>query len=538
MGSAGSSCNTACTNYGGCNAAGTQAAASSTPCGAILYGLGEWSNSSVSGSAEGYGVGCYMDDLADPVLGTIITPYLDTSATTCAASWYSGNAYAIRVCACNGGSSAVYGSCGSSANTCTSGTASGYSAGACGGNATWTCLGSNGGTNASCSLANAACPTCGGSADTCGVGSASNYNAGSCGGTSTWTCANGSYTQSCSASNAGCASCSSPCGTISSGSTCTAYASNAPTGACTSQVETCSNGTLSPNNYSYGSCTAGCSATTTTWSSCSGTVAAASAGGTQTVNNTAGGYTGSETATCNAGGSGAFAYSGASCTAAGCTNCALPWGGQQACNTGPTSNAGEYYTPNPTYACSARIVQTTCSSSGNLTCTDNYGDSGCAGPFYTSCTKGSGGGQGCFIGSVRVTMADNSVKPISDLRQGDWVMGRYGPHPVEKIVVRKSAEPLYRINGSSTAFVTAEHIFYTTDGLKSIDPDLTFREDMTHIRVNKLNVGDIILDEHGDGRRVTAIEGVSNGEHTLYNPEFIGDHSYYAEGYLVHNPIK
>ncbi|MDE2030073.1 MAG: hypothetical protein KGI97_05855 [Alphaproteobacteria bacterium] len=56
-------------------------------------------------------------------------------------------------------------------------------------------------------------------------------------------------------------SCSSPCGTISNGACCTAYASQYPAGACTSQSECCSNGTLSPNNYSYASCTNGCTGT-------------------------------------------------------------------------------------------------------------------------------------------------------------------------------------------------------------------------------------------------------------------------------------
>ena len=47
--------------------------------------------------------------------------------------------------------------CGGGANTCTAWSPSGYSAGACGGSRTWSCLGSGGGSNASCSLANPGC---------------------------------------------------------------------------------------------------------------------------------------------------------------------------------------------------------------------------------------------------------------------------------------------------------------------------------------------------------------------------------------------
>jgi hypothetical protein len=58
---------------------------------------------------------------------------------------------------CNTGGCPVAGVCGGSANSCSAGTAVGYSAGSCGGSKTWSCNGVNGGANASCSLANASC---------------------------------------------------------------------------------------------------------------------------------------------------------------------------------------------------------------------------------------------------------------------------------------------------------------------------------------------------------------------------------------------
>lgn len=48
-------------------------------------------------------------------------------------------------------------SCGTSANTCNSGSPTGYSAGSCGGSASWNCNSINGGTNASCTKANSPC---------------------------------------------------------------------------------------------------------------------------------------------------------------------------------------------------------------------------------------------------------------------------------------------------------------------------------------------------------------------------------------------
>lgn len=120
-----------------------------------------------------------------------------------------------RVC----GSPPVNGACSSTAGACTAGTASGdNNASACGTTRTWTCNGSGGGSNASCSKANAACPTpvngvCGSAngqdltaapsgGDLCNAGSASTVSGT---GPWSWTCAgaNGGSNASCSATLCG-----------------------------------------------------------------------------------------------------------------------------------------------------------------------------------------------------------------------------------------------------------------------------------------------------------------------------------------------
>jgi len=104
----------------------------------------------------------------------------------------------------------VNGACGAAAATCNTGTLTGDGGQvACGTTHTWGCLGSGGGTTASCTKANAGCPfngVCGGSANTCSTGSPSGYSAGSCGGSQTWTCngANGGSNASCSTPKAAC----------------------------------------------------------------------------------------------------------------------------------------------------------------------------------------------------------------------------------------------------------------------------------------------------------------------------------------------
>ncbi len=68
-----------------------------------------------------------------------------------------------------------------------------------------------------------------------------------------------------------------------------------------------------------GSCATGCAATNASWlTSCSGPVNAAAIGAVQTVTNTAGGFSGQETATC--GSTGNWSYSNPSCVSASCPN--------------------------------------------------------------------------------------------------------------------------------------------------------------------------------------------------------------------------
>ncbi len=70
--------------------------------------------------------------------------------------WNSFNAVAVWL-GVSINSCSVDGSCWGGANTCSVGSTSGYSAGSCDWSQTWSCLGANGWSTASCSIANAPC---------------------------------------------------------------------------------------------------------------------------------------------------------------------------------------------------------------------------------------------------------------------------------------------------------------------------------------------------------------------------------------------
>lgn len=130
------------------------------------------------------------------------------------------------------------------------------------------------------------------------------------------TCTNGtmSGTYTITSCTNGCTG--TPWGSVASGYSNTAYSSSTPAGTCASvsQTRTCTAGTMS-GTYTITSCTNGCVAGTATWlTNCSASVAALSSGSGTSATNSAVGYTGSATVTCNAG---SYNYSGTSCAASG-----------------------------------------------------------------------------------------------------------------------------------------------------------------------------------------------------------------------------
>jgi len=95
---------------------------------------------------------------------------------------------------------------------------------------------------------------------------------------------------------------------------------------------------------------------------------------------------------------------------------------------------------------------------------------------------------------------------------------------------------LYSLNGGRY-FVTEEHPFKTIDGWKSINPEKTKLENIGII-VTKLNIGDTLITDKGNVllKTIDGKEGASNTK--LFNFFLGGDHTYYADGYLVHNKLQ
>lgn len=162
----------------------------------------------------------------------------------------------------------------------------------------------------------------------------------------------------------------------------------------------------------------------------------------------------------------------------------------------------------------------------------------------------------CFRAGTRIRMADGSQRPIETLRPGDLVQGRHGR--ANRVLAlertRLGRRRLWSINGSRP-FVTAEHPFLAEDGWRAIDPEAGARE-APGLAIAPLRRGDRLVRLHvpaalrvvGDDapafqpepverletvRVLLAITG--DPELPVYNLRLDGDHTYVAEGWVVHN---
>ena len=142
----------------------------------------------------------------------------------------------------------------------------------------------------------------------------------------------------------------------------------------------------------------------------------------------------------------------------------------------------------------------------------------------------------CFIADTVVQMADGTTKNIEDVKIGDVLKGEKTNNKVLGFHQPKLNEKkLYSFNGGRY-FVTAEHPFKTITGWKSINPSLTAQENIG-ITVTELKVGDTLITETGKVLLKTIDSKGGEANTQLYNFILDGDHTYYADGYLVHNKM-
>ena len=143
----------------------------------------------------------------------------------------------------------------------------------------------------------------------------------------------------------------------------------------------------------------------------------------------------------------------------------------------------------------------------------------------------------CFTAGTMITLSDGSLKRIEDMTAGDMVVTQFGSHPVIRLIPTPICDRLlYTLGHDDVFFVTAEHPFMTRDGWKSIDSNAVINPALHADITGSITLGDEVWTEEG-WKEVCEIRSVcpeSTGT-LIYNLEIKSDHSYYANGYLVHN---
>ena len=161
--------------------------------------------------------------------------------------------------------------------------------------------------------------------------------------------------------------------------------------------------------------------------------------------------------------------------------------------------------------------------------------------------------QCCFTAETHVLMADGTERPISGIRPGDQVIGRTGG--VNRVtgmhIVPLGPRAIFGIN-QQHPFFTAEHPFLTPGGWRALDRAAT-RLETPGLDVAELAAGDVLITaavvsgetagalalapavsfRHLVLHRLTRAEG--DPADSVYNLILDGDHSYVANGFVVHN---
>ncbi|KAM5342650.1 hypothetical protein ACJ41O_013616 [Fusarium nematophilum] len=150
--------------------------------------------------------------------------------------------------------------------------------------------------------------------------------------------------------------------------------------------------------------------------------------------------------------------------------------------------------------------------------------------------------NGCFRAGTLV-WTDRGQQPIETLRENDRVLTRaeprqYGVRSDERVILPvDSAVRLYGFNDEQP-FFTSNHVFFTTTGLRAVDPQGAIREN-PWLQVGRLQPGHVLL-KTDDGESYEQVPIHSLTQEVGDCTEVYGVHlreglrSYHANGYLVH----
>ena len=153
----------------------------------------------------------------------------------------------------------------------------------------------------------------------------------------------------------------------------------------------------------------------------------------------------------------------------------------------------------------------------------------------------------CFTGETLVMLSDGSSKMIKNIEIGDKIIGWGGTYNTVSHVeiyenyFKTKDRQIYGFNNINP-FFTDGHVFMTTEGWKSINPEQTLIE-LPNFIVKKLQVGDIMFKlNHKNGKMIYEpipikkfTSKIIPDDKLLYNLGIVGNYSYHANSFATHN---
>ena len=137
-----------------------------------------------------------------------------------------------------------------------------------------------------------------------------------------------------------------------------------------------------------------------------------------------------------------------------------------------------------------------------------------------------GGGGGCFPGDVNV-LTPHGLKKIDSLKKGDLVLSYSLKSSGHVLSVRQITKLL------SHAAQSIETVHYNEGQPLRTTRNHTLLTTRGWLRIDKLKIGDNVIQNDGSTRRVTGCS--SNHPEPIYNLHTAGEHNFIVEGCIVHN---
>lgn len=147
----------------------------------------------------------------------------------------------------------------------------------------------------------------------------------------------------------------------------------------------------------------------------------------------------------------------------------------------------------------------------------------------------------CFVAGTEISMFDKSIKLIEDIKVGDSLITYNEELKIQEIgEVKRIISPYrsdiieYKLSNKVIIKSTSCHPYFVINkGWSSFNPELTKR--VYDFDVEKIELNDILIDIGNNEVSIIEIIELITKEVKTYNLELSGNHTYYANGILVHN---